>query len=100
MTRLTGYSFDDVKAIIDRALLAKNRGKFVIDLRSSSDEPGNDWLRSAALALPKERVIFDESDTVLYNLKDVIGYAGWGSNDPHRKQRRLGFQWLPGAIAD
>jgi len=99
VTRLTGYSFDDVKAIVDRALLAKNRGKFVVDLRSSSDEPGNDWLRSAALALPKERVIFDESDTVLYHLTDVIGYASWGSNDPHRKQRSLGFQWLPGAIA-
>lgn len=98
VTRLTGYSFGDVKAMIERALVAKNRGKFVVDLRSSSDEPGNDWLRNAALALPKDRVILDESDTVLYNQKDVIGYAGWGSNDAHRKQRHLGFQWLPGAI--
>jgi len=98
VTRLTGYNFDDVKAIIDRSLQAKNRGKFVIDLRSSSDETGNDWLRNAALALPKDRVIFDESETVLYNQKDVIGYASWGSNDSHHRQRHLGFQWLPGAI--
>src|SRR5262249_56609350 len=31
--------------------------------------------------------------------KDVIGYAGWGSNDPAIKTRAPGFQWLPGAIA-
>ena len=98
VTRLTGYNFDDVKAIIDRSLLAKNRGKFVIDLRSGSDEAGNDWLRNAALALPKDRVIFDETETALYNQKDVIGYASWGSNDSHHRQRHLGFQWLPGAI--
>ena len=98
VTRLTGYNFDDVKAIVDRALAAKNRGKFVVDLRSSGDGQGDDWLRNAAIALPKDRVIFDESSTVLYNQKDVIGYAGWGSNDSHRKQRHLDFQWLPGAI--
>jgi uncharacterized protein (TIGR03790 family) len=98
VTRLTGYDFPDIKGIIDRALLARNEGKFVIDLKSSSDEQGNDWLRSAALALPKERVVFDESSKVLLNETNVIGYAAWGSNDPHRHERHLGFKWLPGAI--
>jgi uncharacterized protein (TIGR03790 family) len=98
VTRLTGYDFADVKNLIDRALAAKNRGKFVIDLKSASDEPGNDWLRSAAAKLPKERVALDESTSVLYGEKDVIGYAAWGSNDPHRTRRLLGFTWLPGAI--
>jgi uncharacterized protein (TIGR03790 family) len=36
---------------------------------------------------------------VLYDRKNVIGYASWGSNDPNRKKRWLNFQWLPGAIA-
>ena len=98
VTRLTGYDFADVKGIIDRALAAKNRGKFVIDMKSNDDAPGNDWLRDAALALPKDRVVFDDSTKVLYNQREVIGYAAWGSNDPNRKQRRLGFEWLPGAI--
>jgi uncharacterized protein (TIGR03790 family) len=98
VTRLAGYDFDDVKGIIDRSLDARNRGKFVFDLKSSDDSPGNDWLRTAALALPKERVVMDESDKVLTGEKDVIGYAGWGSNDPNRHQRNLGFQWLPGAL--
>jgi len=44
-------------------------------------------------------VVFDETTSVLYGQRDVIGYASWGSNDSRRKQRQLGFQWLPGAIA-
>ena len=99
VTRLTGYDFVDVKGMIDRALVARNRGKFVIDLKSSGDEQGNDWLRTAALKLPADRVVLDETEKVLLNLTDVIGYASWGSNDKNRKQRNLGFKWLPGAIA-
>ena len=98
VTRLTGYDFADVKAIIDRALVARNRGNFVIDLKRFDNGPGNGWLRDAARALPKDRVILDDSAKVLYNQRDVIGYASWGSNDPDRKQRAVGFQWLPGAI--
>ncbi len=98
VTRLQAYEFSHVKAMIDRSIAAANRGKIVIDLRSSSDQPGDNWLRTAALMLPKERVVFDESSKVLYNEKDVIGYAGWGSNDKNRHERFLHFQWLPGAI--
>ncbi len=98
VTRLTGYDFPDVRGIVDRALQAKNRGRFVIDLKSSDDQTGNNWLRTAAVILPANRVVFDESDQVLTNQSDAIAYASWGSNDPHRKQRDLGFHWLPGAI--
>ena len=98
VTRLAGYDFADVKGIIDRALVAHNEGRFVIDLRGSDDTPGDGWLREAALKLPKARVVLDESPAVLLNQTDVIGYAAWGSNDPNRKQRHLGFHWLPGAI--
>jgi uncharacterized protein (TIGR03790 family) len=98
VTRLAGYDFDDVRGIVDRSLAARNQGKFVFDLKSDDDAPGNNWLRTAALALPKERVVMDESAKVLIGEKDVIGYAGWGSNDPNRHQRNLGFQWLPGAL--
>jgi uncharacterized protein (TIGR03790 family) len=98
-TRLTGYDLADVKGIIDRALGARNRGMFVIDLRGSDSTGGNKWLLQAAAQLPKNRVILDQSSSVLYNQIDVIAYASWGSNDPDRKQRHLGFHWLPGAIA-
>ena len=46
-----------------------------------------------------DRTTIDETTRVLYNQKDVIGYAGWGSNDDHRTERWLRFQWLPGAVA-
>ena len=99
VTRLAAYDWTDVKAMIDRSLAARNRGKFVIDLRSADDESGNDWLRNAALLLPTNRLILDETKNVLYNQTDVIGFASWGSNDHSRTKRWLGFQWLPGAIA-
>ncbi len=98
VTRLAAYDFDGVKGLVDRSLEAANRGKFVIDLAGGGDPSGDEWLRSAAIQLPKERVIFDESEKVLYNQTDVIGYASWGSNDHNRHQRFLHFQWLPGAI--
>jgi uncharacterized protein (TIGR03790 family) len=98
VTRLAGYDFEDVKGEIDRALVAHNRGKFVIDL-SANDSPGDKWLRAAAMLLPANRVVLDESTNVLYNQKDVVAYAAWGSNDKNRHQRHLGFTWLAGAIA-
>jgi uncharacterized protein (TIGR03790 family) len=99
VTRLAAYDFDGVKAIVDRSLLAANKGKFVIDLRDTGEPGGEDWLRSAALLLPQDRVVLDTSPKVLFDLTDVIGYASWGSNDRNRHRRFLGVHWLPGAIA-
>jgi uncharacterized protein (TIGR03790 family) len=98
VTRLAGFDFDDVKGIIERALVARNRGKFVIDLKGSDNTQGNAWLLQAAGQLPRDRVVLDTSRTVLSHESDVIAYASWGSNDPDRKERHLGFHWLPGAI--
>lgn len=99
VTRLDGYNITDMKALVDRALQARNAGKFVIDLKKRDSTQGNEWLRAAALLLPKNRVVLDDSATVLSGIQDVIGYASWGSNDPDRRRRFLKFHWLPGAIA-
>jgi uncharacterized protein (TIGR03790 family) len=98
VTRLAGYDFDDVRAMIDRSAAAVNRGKVVIDLAGSGDA-GDEWLKAAARQTPRERLVLDETGAVLYNQRDVIAYAAWGSNDKNRKKRMLGFTWLPGAIA-
>jgi uncharacterized protein (TIGR03790 family) len=98
VTRLAAYDLAGVKAMIDRSLAARNRGKFVLDL-NAPDGDGNRWLETAAMLLPRERVVVDATAKVLYGQKDVIGYASWGSNDGNRKRRWLGFEWLPGAIA-
>jgi uncharacterized protein (TIGR03790 family) len=99
VTRLAAYDFNDIKAMIDRSLVARNRGKFVIDLQSEKNDAGNNWLRTAAMLLPGSRVFMDETTNPVYNQKDVIGYASWGSNDVARHERWLHFEWLPGAIA-
>jgi len=99
VTRLQAYDAAEAKALVDKSLAARDTGKVVIDLRADNDTPGNEWLRTAALLIPKGRLIMDESATVLQNVRDVIAYASWGSNDKDRKHRFLHFQWLPGAIA-
>jgi uncharacterized protein (TIGR03790 family) len=98
VTRLAANDLADVEAMIDRSLAARNRGMFVIDTSSPANGDGDNWLRAAALLLPAGRVVLDDTPNVLYNQRNVIGYASWGSNDVGRKQRWLGFEWLPGAI--
>lgn len=98
VTRLAGYDVGTAMALVDRSLKAANRGRFVLDLSSSGDGGGNEWLRNAAILLPARRVVIEESQAVLYGQRGVIGYGSWGSNDGNRKRRFLGFEWLPGAI--
>lgn len=98
VTRLAAYDFDGVKAIIDRSLQAANKGKFVIDEANKIANQGDQWLEDAAVFLPKDRVVLDETTKVIYDVSDVIGYASWGSNDTNRSRRFTGFHFLPGAI--
>ena len=102
VTRLTGYTFEDVRGMIDRCLEAKNSGFFVFDLSRGNPGDGDKWLQSAARALPQNRVRVEDTVEVLTGAKGVIGYASWGTNDARRQKsgaRDLGFEWLPGAIA-
>ncbi|MGP8246079.1 MAG: TIGR03790 family protein [Bryobacteraceae bacterium] len=98
VTRLAAFSLEDVKAMIDRALAARNRGKFVIDLSGPNNAEGNNWLRNAAMLLPRDRVLLDETTAQPLRVRDVIAYASWGSNDG-RIARTLGYSWLAGAVA-
>jgi len=98
VTRLAAYDVDSVKSMIDRCQVAKNEGKFVFDLKSPADDAGDNWLRTAAILIPKDRVILDETTAPVWGQNNVIGYASWGSNDPNHDRRFPGFHWLPGAI--
>jgi uncharacterized protein (TIGR03790 family) len=100
VTRLAAYDVPGVKAMIDRSLAARNRGRFIVDLSSPGDNPGNNWLRTAAILLPPDRVELEETTQAAYDRSDVIGYASWGSNDANRKRRMVGFRWLAGAIVN
>lgn len=97
--RLAAYDVAGVKAMIDRGLAARNRGMVYLDMQEGSDEAGESWLRDAHILLPGGRSELEQTKEVWYGKRNAIGHASWGSNDKQRKQRRLGFQWLPGAIA-
>lgn len=99
VTRLAAFDVAGVKAMIDRGLAARNRGTVYLDMREGSDEAGESWLRDAHILLPAGRSELEQTKEVWYGKRNAIGHASWGSNDKQRKQRRLGFQWLPGAIA-
>lgn len=98
VSRLAAYNFSDIRAMIDRARQARNRGVVVLDLKSYDLDDGNSWLKAAAVRLGPRRVALDESSAVLAGIGDVIGYASWGSNDPNRKERDLRLKYLPGAV--
>ncbi len=98
VTRLAAYRLETVRSMIDRCLEARNTGRVVIDMHSGSEQDGESWLRTAAVLLPKGRVLLEETYRPVYGERRVIGYASWGSNDGNRKERHLGFRWLPGAI--
>jgi len=99
VTRLAAYDMAEMKGLVDKAFEARKTGVFVIDLREDDTTEGNQWLRAAALLLPKDRVVLDETKKIVTGVRNVIGFASWGSNDRDRKQRFLKMQWLPGAIA-
>lgn len=100
VTRLAAYDVETVKRMIGRGLEGRNRGKVILDMRDGSDRDGEAWLRNAMIFLPPGRAVLEETGGVVYGAKEVIGYGSWGSNDKRRLRRRLGFSWLPGAIAN
>jgi uncharacterized protein (TIGR03790 family) len=104
VTRLTAFDFDGVKRIIDLAWQAAGSpvsrdGKVYLDMRGGGGGDGESWLRETVARLPAGRAVLEETEAVVYGQPNAIGYASWGSNDPNRKERRLRFRWLPGALA-
>lgn len=102
VTRLDGYGWDDIRALVDRARTPVRHGKVVFDLKpafpGSGSWTGNRWLREAAERLKGGGLEVVLQASPVAGMTDVIGYAGWGSND-RRHGRSLGFHWLPGSIA-
>jgi uncharacterized protein (TIGR03790 family) len=103
VTRLDGFTVDDVIGLIDRSLASQKDGRILLDGRASWQASGNTWLKTAADILKSvglgDRVELDESSTVLRNGESVLGYYSWGSNDPAIKDRNLNQHFVPGALA-
>jgi uncharacterized protein (TIGR03790 family) len=103
VTRLDGFTVQDVLGVIDRGSAPSRDGRFILDEKSAFTDAGNVWLRQAAerlkaLGLSDDRVLLDESHDVVTDKVDVLGYYSWGSNDPSIRQRHFGLKFRPGAI--
>ena len=103
VTRLDGYTADDVIGLIDRASEPSADGRFILDGKRSLTDKGNQWLRAAADRLAStgvsaDRVVFDDTAKVIPDQRDVLGYYSWGSNDPFIRRRDFNLTFRNGAI--
>jgi uncharacterized protein (TIGR03790 family) len=104
VTRLDGFTFDDVVALIDRGSAPTRDGKIVLDQKATVIDRGGDaWLQNAASRLSslgfEERVRLETTRQVVKDERDVLGYYSWGSNDPANKLRHFNLTFVPGALA-
>jgi uncharacterized protein (TIGR03790 family) len=113
VTRLDGYSFDEIKGLIDRGgpntPFSKTNAKFVLDEDPAwnSSLPGlNSSMASAQTILASKGLgtVLDTSTVFLTDEPNVIGYTSWGSNDhyadDYTQYAKPHNAWAPGAIAE
>jgi uncharacterized protein (TIGR03790 family) len=102
VTRLDGFTEEDVLGLIRRAATPSKEGRFVLDEKVALLGKGNDWLQLAADRLTqagmRDRVILESTARVATGLSHVLGYYSWGSNDPSIRIRHFGLQFEAGAI--
>jgi uncharacterized protein (TIGR03790 family) len=104
VTRLDGFTVQDVIALIDRGLAPSGDGKIILDGKGTLiDRGGNASLQHAATRLGsmgwQDRVVLDATSRVLTGERNVLGYYSWGSNDPAIRIRHFDFSFVPGALA-
>ena len=103
VSRLDGYNLAEIRALIDRGSAPSKEGKILLDAKGSPSEKGDGWLQEAADLLGKagfkDRVILEATGKVLTNVKQVLGYYSWGSNDKAIRIRHFGLEFVPGALA-
>jgi Flp pilus assembly protein TadD len=82
---------------------AAEAGRIVLDMKAALEDRGNAWLKAAADRLQAmglgDRVVLEQTSTVVRDQKDLLGYYSWGSNDPAIRDRDLGNRFVPGAVA-
>ena len=105
VTRLDGFTVDDVVKLIDRGAAPQNEGVFVLDQRAVliGNRVGDEWLSSAADRLATDglaaRVQLERSTSPAAAANSALGYYSWGSNDVSVSSRRVGVTFAPGALA-
>ena len=109
VTRLAGYSYNDIVGVIDRARQPYlSHGQFVLDV-----DPSRGLTNTYNLLMKIARdtlinrgfsVLYDESSEFIVGKNNVLGYASWGSNDPmsysYAWKAQPRFTWSPKALAE
>jgi uncharacterized protein (TIGR03790 family) len=104
VTRLDGFTVEDVTKLIDRGVAPATGGRIVLDSKGAVlDRGGDQWLRETAERLRTfgagERVLLEMTPALVTTTEPVLGYYSWGSNDPANRLRRFGLRFVPGALA-
>jgi uncharacterized protein (TIGR03790 family) len=104
VTRLDGFTTEDVIALIDRGVAPSRDGVIVLDQKADlSKDPGDGWLRASADLLRSkgfgDRTVLETTTRAFTGPQPVLGYYSWGSNDPAVRNRNPGLTFSPGAIA-
>jgi uncharacterized protein (TIGR03790 family) len=103
VTRLDGFTVDDVLKLIDRGAAPTTTGSIVLDKKATLIDRGGDlWLEETADRLRKagagDRVVLEGTRALASAPGPVLGYYSWGSNDPANQLRRFHLAFAPGAI--
>lgn len=102
VTRLDGFTVEDVIALVDRGLKPASDGQVLLDQKADPDSPGDRWLADAADAVVNashDRVLLEPTTRGITAEQEVLGYYSWGSSDPALLTRLVDFEFVPGAIA-
>ncbi len=117
VTRLDGFTVDDVKALIRRAEtpVQPGQGVYVFDKAPNRDtfyngtwyeEPNNALLSLTTIMMRTlgDSVLLSTGPGYVHNVQNVIGYASWGTNDGSNVGGLVGSipgnTWVNGAIAE
>ncbi len=113
VTRLDGYSFSDIKSLIDRSSFIRRSipsgATFVLDqdpTYATTIPYLNTYLSNAANSLRTrgQTCILDTTTVYLTHRTNVLGYISWGSNDRNQQNYTSNAKpmntYLPGAIAE
>jgi uncharacterized protein (TIGR03790 family) len=102
VTRLDGFTEDDVLGLIRRAQAPSTDGQFVLDEKAGPTDKSDEWLQRAADRLTRagwgDRTLLETTVQVATGRSHVLGYYSWGSNDPAVRIRHFDLQFEPGAI--
>lgn len=108
VTRLDGYTLEDIKNMIDRSETHDHNGLIVLDCKYSANPSGstvmlNGWLTEAQALLSAKGIptIYDNTSQFLQDQSEIMGYYSWGSNDPSfTYSAYMSNSFAPGGIAD